>query len=34
MIAYVQKRYPGALPRLRADVMDQLSVAKTRALAD
>jgi hypothetical protein len=34
MIAYVQKRYPGALPRLRADVQDQPSAAKTRALAN
>jgi hypothetical protein len=34
MIAYVQKRHPGALPRLRADVRDQLSAAKTRVLAD
>jgi small-conductance mechanosensitive channel len=30
MIAYVQQRYPGALPRLRADVRDQREVAKAK----
>jgi small-conductance mechanosensitive channel len=34
MIAYIQKRYPRALPRLRADVQDQLSEAKSRTLVD
>ncbi len=34
MIAYIQKRNPKALPRLRADVQDQLSAAKSRTLVD
>jgi small-conductance mechanosensitive channel len=34
MIAYIQKRYPKALPPLRADVQDQPSAAKSRTLVD
>jgi len=34
MIAYVQERYPEALPRLRADIQDQRSASKTKALVD
>jgi len=34
MIAYVQERYPEALPRLRADVQDQRSTSKTNTLVD
>jgi len=34
MIAYVQERYPKALPRLRADVQDQRRAPKTNALVD
>jgi hypothetical protein len=34
MIAYVQERYPEALPRLRADVQDRWNASKTNALVD
>jgi hypothetical protein len=34
MIAYVQQRFPGALPRLRADLRDQRELASARMMAE